>query len=171
MSTTLCQTCSSQLTPPTLRTAFIPPCCQTPICAGCIRYNPRLREYIPCLRCGDLTTRDGESRVIRGRREQEWKAADRDGGDVMFDADDNEGADEIDGLEPMGDDRDRIRSKSPTGQTPQADANATPGTPNGSVDKGAEGTDAESEIVEVRHTVAKSDTVLAIARRYAADVS
>jgi len=89
----------------------------------------------------------------------------------MFDADDDEGVDEIDGLGLMGDDRDRIRSKSPTGQTPQADANATPGTSEGSAEKGAEGTDVESEIVEVRHTVGRSDTVLAIARRYAADVS
>lgn len=89
----------------------------------------------------------------------------------MFDADDDEGVDEIDGLELTGDDRDRIRSKSPTGQTPQADANATPGTLEGSAEKDAEGTEVESEVVEVRHSVGKSDTVLAIARRYAADVS
>ena len=109
--------------------------------------------------------------MIRGRREQEWKAADRDGGDVMFDADDDEGVDEIDELGLMGDGRDRIRSKSPKGQSPPGDAKATSETLENSDEKVADGTDVESEVVEVRHTVGKSDTVLAIARRYAADVS
>ena len=161
----LCQTCSSQLTPTSLRQSFIPPCCSTPICPACIRNKPRLREYIPCLRCGDLTSRDGESRVIRGRRAQEWEAVDTDGGDVMFDAED----DEVDGLESVGGQEHGLngqqeadRSNSP----PAEQSNGRTPVGPGPVEK-----EEEEETVEIRHTVSKSDTVLTIARRYAADVS
>lgn len=46
-----CQTCSSEITPRS--SPFITPCCSRPICEGCLGRNPRLREYIPCLQCGD----------------------------------------------------------------------------------------------------------------------
>jgi hypothetical protein len=159
--TTFCQTCSSQLTPSTLRQSFTPPCCKTPICPACIRNNPRLREYVPCLRCGDLTTRDGESRVIKGRRAQEWEAVDRDGGDVMFDAED----DEVDDLELEADQGLKRQDEGHRPESPPVEQDDQRGS--GEVKEKEE----EEEVVEIRHTVSKADTVLTIARRYAADVS
>lgn len=156
-STIYCQTCSSQLTPPALKLAFIPPCCRIPICAPCIAHNPRLSEYSPCLRCGDLTTREGESKVIRGRRAQEWKEADREGGQLMFDAE----GDEVDDLEMgPGEGGDSIDKTEKTSD-PAAD------TKVGGAALNAE----EVETVEVKHPVTRGDTLIAIARRYATDAS
>lgn len=157
ISTIYCQTCSSQLTSPALKLAFIPPCCRIPICGPCIAHNPRLSEYSPCLRCGDLTTREGESRVIRGRRAQEWKDADKEGGQLMFDAE----GDEVDDLELStaegGDSIDKTERQS----DPVAGANVG----NAPLDS------EEVETVEVKHPVTRGDTLIAIARRYATDVS
>ena len=86
---------------------------------------------------------------------------DRDGGDVMFDAED----DEVDDLDADGDQGQSRREEASRPQSPaveQGDQKAS-----ASDDEMQE----EKEMVEIRHTVAKSDTVLTIARRYAADVS
>ncbi|KAH8100010.1 hypothetical protein BXZ70DRAFT_1065108 [Cristinia sonorae] len=56
MSPALCLTCSSSLPPPrgTGDTArYLTPCCSRPICPNCLKANPRLARYNPCLRCLD----------------------------------------------------------------------------------------------------------------------
>jgi len=86
---------------------------------------------------------------------------DRDGGDVMFDAEE----DEVDDLELEGD-----QGLKPVGAARQAESPpAEQGDQRGSGKK--EEKEEEEEMVEIRHTVSKADTVLTIARRYAADVS
>jgi hypothetical protein len=102
---------------------------------------------------------------MRGRRAQEWKTADENGGEVMFDAD----GDEIDQLEEDGEElgnetaewRSLKEAEKPSSQE------------RGQIDKQVLEANEEEEVetVEVRHDVARSDTLLAIARRYAADVS
>jgi hypothetical protein len=86
---------------------------------------------------------------------------DRDGGDVVFDAEDDEVDDlELDGDQGLKRPEEAHRPKSPpVGQDEQGG--------NGKVEEEEE----EEEMVEIRHTVSKADTVLTIARRYAADVS
>lgn len=165
ISTPLCQTCSSQLTPPALRLAFLPPCCLTPICAGCIAHNPRLTDYVPCLRCGDLTTREGESKVIRGRRAQEWKEADKRGGETVFDFD----GDEVDDL--ALDEAEQSHSSSTDLDARASSDDAERVGHRASSGELVEPNDEDIETVEITHPIARSDTLLNIARRYAADVS
>lgn len=62
-----CQTCYTEL--PSQARPYLTPCCSTPICERCLSRNPRLREYDPCLRCGDVRTAEGSGRVARGRAE------------------------------------------------------------------------------------------------------
>ncbi|KZT73125.1 hypothetical protein DAEQUDRAFT_762479 [Daedalea quercina L-15889] len=66
-STSLCLTCSSSLPPrkplasptspkvkpplPAGDEIFLTECCRRPICPACVRANPRLVRYNPCLRC------------------------------------------------------------------------------------------------------------------------
>jgi len=79
----------------------------------------------------------------------------------MFDAED----DEVDDLELEGD----------QGLKPVEAARQAVSPPAEQADQRGIGKkeeeEEEEEMVEIRHTVAKSDTVLTIARRYAADVS
>jgi hypothetical protein len=107
--------------------------------------------------------------VIQGRRAQEWKKADEEGGEVMFDANSDEDGDEIDALDDEDDEgtraewRSDVRSDSDTaGKQIQVQQEE----PRAQADE-----EEEEEVVEVRHNVIRSDTLLAIARRYAADVS
>ena len=86
---------------------------------------------------------------------------DRDGGDVMFDAED----DEVDNLDSNGDQGQSRLEQAHRPKSPPVEE----GVQNGSASD--EEMEEENEMVEIRHTVAKSDTVLTIARRYAADVS
>ena len=86
---------------------------------------------------------------------------DRDGGDVMFDAED----DEVDDLDSDGDQGQSRREEASRPQSPPVEQGHQVGGGND------ESKEEEEETVEIRHTVAKSDTVLTIARRYAADVS
>jgi hypothetical protein len=96
---------------------------------------------------------------------------DRDGGDVMFDADLDVEGDEVDGLGLIGDDRIDAGIK----PSPSRGISPPPYGPDNSQSMGnskeVEQVEEELETAEIRHTVARSDTVLAIARRYAADVS
>lgn len=75
MSTPSCQTCYSTIRPAQLPGAYLTPCCGLPICDRCLGLNPRLREYDPCLRCGDVRSASGSSRVRIGAAAQ--RAEDR----------------------------------------------------------------------------------------------
>jgi len=168
----LCLTCSSSI--PTSSSPYTTPCCVRPICIGCLARNPRLREYDPCLQCGDLTTASGTERARRGRAEAERK---RQAGENVFtiededdvDNDDAPGGGMADGDEPPpytgGDDR------SSRGSRGSAAASAASSVRTGSPGRGSVKEEEEMQVVEVRHPVSRSDTILSIARRYAADVS
>ncbi|KAK4689318.1 hypothetical protein P7C73_g778, partial [Tremellales sp. Uapishka_1] len=52
-----CQTCSSTLSTNT----YLTPCCSSPICDACLLRNPRLKEYVPCLKCGESKSGSGGS--------------------------------------------------------------------------------------------------------------
>ncbi|WVR08337.1 hypothetical protein IAU60_005390 [Kwoniella sp. DSM 27419] len=173
-----CQTCSSELSFLALRSAYIPACCSSPICAGCISRNPRLREYSPCLKCGDpraheLKGRSGFSARALARPSgggAGQAAALASGTEVMFE---------------IGDDEDEEGEELPVyaDVVREADGGAADGGSTGPAEQGAAspprlgalGADDEvveeeaMETVEVRHTVSRSDNLLAIARRYAAD--
>jgi hypothetical protein len=79
----------------------------------------------------------------------------------MFDADSS--GDEIDDLDSVEGSRpgSTRRSVSPTAIVPEE---------NVEIVKESEITEEELELVEIKHTVARSDTVLSVARKYAADV-
>jgi hypothetical protein len=98
--------------------------------------------------------------VIKGRRAQEWEVVDRDGGDVMFDAED----DEVDDLDLEADQRLKRQDEAQRPISPPVEQE------DGAGDGTVKGKEEEEEMVEIRHTVSKADTVLTIARRYAADV-
>ena len=51
LSTSLCLACSSSLPPRKSEEPFLTPCCSRPICPACLRANPRLARYNPCLHC------------------------------------------------------------------------------------------------------------------------
>ncbi|WVQ66603.1 uncharacterized protein L199_004787 [Kwoniella botswanensis] len=104
-----CQTCSSELPPNIFKQSFITPCCSTPICPSCINRNPRLKEYIPCLRCGDPRTSElkGGASISRlgesnGSRNDIGLARDvvrSNGDEVVFeigDSDDDDDEDDAD---------------------------------------------------------------------------
>lgn len=124
-----------------------------------------MTDYVPCLRCGDLTTREGESKVIKGRRAQEWKEADKRGGETVFDVDE----DEVDDLSPAAVDQ---SSFTPTREDAHDPLDHVHGPrPKASPIEAVDPSDEDIKTVEVTHPVARSDTLLAIARRYATDVS
>lgn len=185
----LCLTCSSSLVGDLDMYRTL--CCDKPICTGCLRRNPRLKEYDPCLWCGDLRTSAGLERLQRGqrnveearrRRENVFEIGDEDedGEDRRDDQDGNE-------VEPPKYEDDReirdgrsddwgLRSHNIRILTSVVSPTITRGS--ASADSGVvdEHTDNCSdtdrlEVVEVRHPVSKSDTLLSIARKYAADVS
>jgi len=79
----------------------------------------------------------------------------------MFDAEE----DEVDDLELEADQGLKRPEEARQAESPPTEE----GDQRGSGKK--EEKEEEEEMVEVRHTVSKSDTVLTIARRYAADVS
>lgn len=60
--------------PPGARPAHITACCSRPICSVCIRGNPRLARYMPCLSClsgpGALAASSGFTRDKRGSSKQ-----------------------------------------------------------------------------------------------------
>jgi hypothetical protein len=107
--------------------------------------------------------------VIQGRRAQEWKKADEEGGEVMFDANSDEDGDEIDALDD--DDEEGTRAEWRSDVKSDTMTALKPFHPQQEESKIQAGEEEEEEVVEVRHNVARSDTLLAIARRYAADVS
>lgn len=59
-----CQTCYTELS--STRDVYLTPCCSSAICDRCLARNPRLREYNPCLRCGDVRSAEGSSRIRIG---------------------------------------------------------------------------------------------------------
>jgi hypothetical protein len=79
----------------------------------------------------------------------------------MFDAED----DEIDDLDFDGDQGLKRPEEAHCIKSPSLEQDDQRGS------RKAEEKEAEEEMVEIRHTVSKADTVLTIARRYAADVS
>jgi len=79
----------------------------------------------------------------------------------MFDAED----DEVDDLELEGDQGLERQDEAHRPQSPPVEQE------DGEGDGKVKEKEAQEEMVEIRHTVSKADTVLTIARRYAADVS
>ncbi|WVF68866.1 hypothetical protein IAT40_003639 [Kwoniella sp. CBS 6097] len=243
MPTIFCQTCSSEQTPTTLKQAFITPCCASPICMRCVSLNPRLRDYVPCLKCGDPRTAELRG-AGRPRRDSQLRHRDRErrlgsgrnivggveggGGEVVFEIgdvdDDDDGANELmlaglpkyDEIHPSNTDIDNVAEGGGGGfednitvqsgvDGPSQESAKQQGTSNDPVNdddltsgqqhqqqnkhesenagepdtkiKSKIDTEAgieteietETETVEVRHTVLRSDNLLAIARKYAAD--
>lgn len=73
----LCLSCSSTIR---AQDTHKTPCCAAPICAQCIARNPRIVDWVPCLRCGDgveavkatpRRVRDDERFVIGDEDEEE----------------------------------------------------------------------------------------------------
>ncbi|TYJ56870.1 hypothetical protein B9479_002481 [Cryptococcus floricola] len=171
MSTpTTCQTCSSTLPSLLPQSTHLPPCCNHPICLACTARNPRLREYVPCLKCGtgSSTLSGGVSVEAGGRRD---RARDRDelggggGGDLLFAMgdEDDDGAGIAGDLPPGYDEIDALPSLPPS-QTPD------PRAPPPHIAPEPTKTEEEPmEIVEVTHLVSRGDTVMSVARKYAAD--
>jgi len=183
-----------------------------------LRRNPRLREYDPCLRCGDLRTSSGVQRVRRGRaaveenrrrEENVFEIGDEDDEDVTH-GDDMDSAnrgpppayDDREGRSGGGegdadarthdhDDRHTQRSTSQSGSARGGVRSRSSSRRSaGSVHRDGhesrpdrqdadlagvevrDGIDDDPlQVVEVRHPVSRGDTLLAIARKYAADVS
>lgn len=147
---TYCQTCSSELRPTEER--YVPPCCNVPICGACIARNPRLKAYAPCLRCGDVRTREGAAEVARGalRREEDR----RKGEEVFVLEDSDEEGDEA----TLADEFARPTQT----QAVAAQADTAPA---------AAEAEAQPRVVEIKHLVSRGDTLQSIARKYATDVS
>lgn len=103
--------------------------------------------------------------MLKGRRAQEWKTADANVGEIMFDAD----GDEIDDLEQEGVEVDSKSAEWQSRSVAEGVETTGPTKTNEPPQQTIE--DEGRETVELRHDVARSDTLLAIARRYAADVS
>ncbi|WOO79817.1 uncharacterized protein LOC62_02G003332 [Vanrija pseudolonga] len=144
---TYCQTCSSELRPTEER--YTPACCNVPICGACVARNPRLKAYSPCLRCGDVRTRDGAAEVARGAARREEDARRVEEVFVLEDSDDEgEGEGEKATATPLDE---------PTSRPPQPQAPAV-----------AEA-QAEQRVVEIKHLVSRGDTLQSIARKYATD--
>ncbi|RSH77413.1 uncharacterized protein EHS24_003379 [Apiotrichum porosum] len=160
-STSYCQTCSSQR----LDSAFFPACCGVPICATCVARNPRLKEYVPCLRCGDVRTRDGAAAVQAGADARRARAAKEDSERFVLGDSDEEGCgDEEDG-EGEGEEEEE------EGGEGKGDGGDTGGDGNGAA-AAAGGDNGEKDDlveVEVKHTLVRGDTLLSVARKYAAD--
>ncbi|OCF39223.1 hypothetical protein I317_06992 [Kwoniella heveanensis CBS 569] len=220
-STVFCQTCSSEQTSSSIKQAYITPCCSSPICQRCVTLNPRLREYVPCLKCGDPRTSELSgsgigSGAAAGRRLQAIIGA--QGGEVVFEIGEDEDEDIVHDPDAVSNappkyedigyqgssgyraqahprstsrsslDRDTSSSRGSAhdgqqipsedfreeAQNARKDDNASSSpqeTPNEADAQHPDRSEAEKEreTVEVRHTVLKSDNLLAIARRYAAD--
>lgn len=151
-------------------------CCQTPICDRCVARNPRLKEYSPCLRCGDVRTADGLGRIERGRAETSRRRREEEEGRFVL-----EDSDEEDHVDERRHDR-PPSYRSGSGSFKSGHSPSRTGT-NGDTRLEARSSGAEAphipsqeaaeerELVEVKHPVARNDTVLSIARRYGADVS
>ncbi|WRT69386.1 uncharacterized protein IL334_006370 [Kwoniella shivajii] len=191
-----CQTCSSELPPHLFRQAFITPCCSSPICNGCISRNPRLKEYIPCLRCGDPRTvelkgaacRIGKERPIVNDNGSSNRINQRESeiiggtGEVVFevgeDEEEEEEEEEEGELPPNYEDIHPSQSKEiqvvETTHQIQPDREghiSREGVENihGHVDEDVDEDDEALETVEITHQIQRGDTLLSIARKYATD--
>jgi hypothetical protein len=121
-----------------------------------------LREYNPCLRCGDLTTSDNTPKQVvpvQIENVDEFDQVDDEGdgrGEPPAYDDEDFGGEGLSGGEAQG--RSTARGKQEgLGQQEGRGMN--------------DGEEEEVEVVEVRHTVLRNDTILSIARKYGADVS
>ncbi|KAL7424842.1 hypothetical protein Q5752_000527 [Cryptotrichosporon argae] len=179
-----CSSCYSELR---LAPAHIAPCCLRPTCAPCLARNPRLKEYDPCLRCGDVRSAAGARAVARGARERAERERERQNVFVLDDEDNSDGDGEAGGGVGDADERgapppyessgahgdgDGNGNGSGTGiSTVSGDARSEPRRGGGA--HGAKRTDddhdPDTEVVEVVHTLRRGDTLLSIARRHAAD--
>ncbi|WWC73397.1 uncharacterized protein I206_107364 [Kwoniella pini CBS 10737] len=165
-----CQTCSSELTSTSIKTSFITPCCTTPICGNCIKRNPRLKEYIPCLRCGDPRTHElrggGRNNLLRNNNGGNNTIQ---GEEVVFEIgdDDDEEEEELD-LPPNYDDISPSNNLFQNIDNPNS--NQADDVSNNDIPSDEPSQDEEDyEIVEITHKVQKGDTILSIARKYASD--
>ncbi|WVW86577.1 hypothetical protein I302_108627 [Kwoniella bestiolae CBS 10118] len=167
-----CQTCSSELTPITLKSSFLPPCCFTPICPNCITRNPRLKEYIPCLRCGDPRTAELKGggnltfpiRNGSGNRD----VVGSNGDEVVFEIGDDEDDMPPEYQSTISHEGDRL-DEDEDGElsNDHEQAGTSHDTSNAEIlpDEEAE----KYETVEVTHQIQRGDTLLSISRRYATD--
>lgn len=185
MTTQSCQTCLSDLRAPP---AFIPPCCGVPICESCVAANPRLKTWVPCLRCGSsssTSTAKGK-KVEEGGRVEGVKTTQVDGGKrdkkrerreaeadqfVLVDSDeegdDDEGG-EGEGEGEGGDGRRKGEGGGDGGDGEGRSAEEVRG--EGKEDVAGERAPSP-EIVEIKHVPQRGETLLTIARKYATDVS
>ncbi|WWC93128.1 uncharacterized protein L201_008095 [Kwoniella dendrophila CBS 6074] len=190
-----CQTCSSELTIQNQKISFITPCCSTLICNNCINKNPRLKEYIPCLRCGDPRTSElkGSSsynikrNTNRNNQSQSNDTSSRDiigsQGEIVFeigdsDDDDDDDDDEVqEDLPPNYDDILRSESDTTPNENVDHDDNKqsklndtitrnTPELPHQNTELVDED---QYETVEITHKIQRNDTILSISRKYATD--
>ncbi|WVQ75265.1 hypothetical protein IAR50_004878 [Cryptococcus sp. DSM 104548] len=165
-----CQTCSSTLPSPLPEGTHLPSCCDHPICLACTARNPRLREYVPCLRCGTTNSDLSGGIASRGQRN---RAGDRDvlgrGGDVLFtlgdEEDDGPDMSKINGDMPPG--YDEIDALPPRLPSQTSELHVLPShSPSAPLTKPEK---EFLEVVEVTHLVSRGDTVMSVARKYAAD--
>ncbi|EIW72310.1 hypothetical protein TREMEDRAFT_58474 [Tremella mesenterica DSM 1558] len=84
----LCQTCSSELSPTSNH--YLTPCCSSPICTPCLIRHPRLKSYVPCLRCGPISTNVASSISITKLNSKSVSPLPLNGtGEVMFEFQDD----------------------------------------------------------------------------------
>lgn len=126
-----------------------------------------MREYDPCLRCGDVRSTSGSSKVRIGatstgdeesrRRDVQEQVNQFSIGD---DEDDDDEENESEGVSrpPSYKEDNHFGDE----QSEVTDVNS------GGAGKEAE---VEMEVVEITHPVGRGDTLMSVARKYAADVS
>ncbi|RXK38864.1 hypothetical protein M231_03813 [Tremella mesenterica] len=179
----LCQTCSSELSPTSNH--YLTPCCSSPICTPCLIRHPRLKSYVPCLRCGPTSTNVSSSISATRLNSRSISPLPLNGtGEVMFEFQDdlpsydlavttssskslshNQDPGQVGDRNNSGhlgkvqDAKDRQGRIGKVGEEERSDCEDVNGF----------GKREEKEMVEVIHQLKRDDTVLSIARKYAAD--
>ena len=156
MSSGLCVACCSTLRKDA-RGAYITTCCSKTICESCIRANPRLPEYSPCLACGGGVQVVGSS----GRNSGSYKSPrteqiEREANTFVVGGD----SDDDDQESPPAE-------QQPTGFKPATDMEKN--------SKETEETPSQADALEQggprKYWLQKSDTLQGIALRYKLNVS
>ena len=150
-----------------------------------------MRDYVPCLRCGDVRTstgveaiRKGKESVLKDRAKTEELFSIGDDDDEDDDHQDRDREDETRERDELANERQSRDGRSPPPGYSMLDNGQGSGPSSRaqsigrkSIDTRSDGTTShviekeELEVVEVKHPVSRGDTILSIARKYAADVS
>ncbi|RDB26202.1 hypothetical protein Hypma_006844 [Hypsizygus marmoreus] len=190
LSTTLCLACSSSLPPPKRSTSqssigvlsqpalFTTPCCQRLICSSCIKANPRLQRYNPCLAClgGVALVRSTPSlptSSVTHNRVANVDGAVRDRDTfVLGDDEDEDSEAELD---------EKLETDGAAEPSPPAKAIQRPSTPHedleiqhpipsaGSPDSKEEPVTAASQSTPLKYHITKTDTLQGIVLRFRVD--